>query len=142
MGTSKICGNSGCKAFNTGYERNCEINGFVDLKGCMMFEESKVKEGGIVSFGIKKNKFVERVRIYEKDHKPEGYPTVEMSFLSSMADHIEALEHALLGHRSDLHTEGKSPCLTCDESAKVLGIDSPNDRCANATIDRRFLWEI
>jgi hypothetical protein len=95
-----------------------------------------------MSFKMRKNKLVERVRIFEKDHTPDSFPVVEMWFLSEMADHIEALEHALLGHRSDLHTEGKRPCLTCNESALALGIDAPQDRCANATFDRRALWPI
>ena len=32
---------------------------------------------------------VARVRTYEKDHTPKGWPAVEMSFLSEMADELE-----------------------------------------------------
>ena len=87
------------------------------------------------------NEDIKRVRIYEIDHKPDAFPAVEMSLLSRLADRVEGLEHALLSHRSDLHLEGKRPCPTCRESATVLGLNVPLDRCANATLDRRALME-
>ena len=33
---------------------------------------------------------VRRVRIYEKDHAPDGWPAVEMSMLTEMANQLEA----------------------------------------------------
>jgi len=33
---------------------------------------------------------VERVRLYEVDHVPEGWPCVKMKFLTEMADELEA----------------------------------------------------
>lgn len=35
-------------------------------------------------------RMIRRVREYETDHEPDGWPAVKMSFLSQMAD---ALEH-------------------------------------------------
>jgi hypothetical protein len=35
---------------------------------------------------------VERVRLYEVDHHPEGWPGVQMKFLTEMADELEAAQ--------------------------------------------------
>lgn len=35
---------------------------------------------------------VERVRVYEIDHHPEGWPGVQMKFLSELADELEAAQ--------------------------------------------------
>jgi hypothetical protein len=38
-------------------------------------------------------KLVERVRLYEVNHHPEGWPGVQMKFLSEMADELEAAQN-------------------------------------------------
>lgn len=35
---------------------------------------------------------VERVRVYEKDHNPDGFPAVEMALLTRLADRVVELE--------------------------------------------------
>jgi len=40
---------------------------------------------------ISSSELVRRVRVYEQDHSPDGWPAVKMSFLTAMADVIEAL---------------------------------------------------
>lgn len=40
---------------------------------------------------ISSSELVRRVRVYEQDHSPDGYPAVKMSFLTEMADLIETL---------------------------------------------------
>ena len=58
---------------------------------------------------------VERVRTYEADHHPEGWPAVQMKTLSALADEIEHA-YGLFG----LFDEGVSP--------KKGGWVSPNDK--------------
>jgi len=36
---------------------------------------------------------VDRVRLYEVDHHPDGWPGVQMMFLSEMADELEAAQN-------------------------------------------------
>lgn len=79
---------------------------------------------------------LERVRIMEKDHDPDAFPAVQMSFITKLAGRITELESALLDHRSDLHQGSLRPCPTCRKSAGILGLSVP-DHCATATLDRR-----
>lgn len=39
--------------------------------------------------GVDLHRLVRRVREYELDHEPNGWPAVDMSFLSEMADELE-----------------------------------------------------
>lgn len=50
----------------------------------------------------------------------------------------EKLRDALLQHRADLHCGSSRPCETCRNSAKVLGLDVP-DQCARDYWDKEAL---
>ena len=51
---------------------------------------------------------VERVRIFEIDHKPNGFPAAEMSFLSALADEIDRLVAENAALKNELEAQ-KSP---------------------------------
>lgn len=45
--------------------------------------------------------FIEKIRLFEKDHKPEGYPSITMAELSDIAKRLEDLEKINWMHCED-----------------------------------------
>ena len=62
------------------------------------------------------NRMVSRVRLYEVDHEPDGWPAVEMSFLSELADALEGYESAA----SDLSVSAGSLLEAGDELVTAI----------------------
>lgn len=46
-------------------------------------------------------KLIERVRVYEQDHAPDGWPAIKMRDVSTLADAIEALQSECAEHKEN-----------------------------------------
>lgn len=81
-------------------------------------------------------RLVRRVREYEADHSPDGWPAVQMAFLSEMADMLKRLEFSRSWYRSRCELlekeqkrfgEGKERTLLCDILANGQILPDPNN---------------
>lgn len=93
---------------------------------------------------LKTDKLILKIEELKKEYTNDSPGAVALiALLNQIEECLEGLKNSLLDHRSDLHTEQiKNECLTCKKSAEVLGLEVPSNRCANATLDRRFIYPI